>query len=393
MNNKKILMITQGLFPPDIRLEKEIRSLTQHGYKITIVCNQYDKNKNPEFEFCEIQRIRAISNNYKINKILNFPFFLNPRYLASVYKAIVRFKPNYLHAHDLPMVPLALLFGKIFRLPVIFDMHENYPDALKEFDKKGILSFIFKNPEAAKLLEKICIKSVDKIIVVIEESKERLIKLGVPSEKVYVVSNTVDTETFYPNLDSSPKFFAVIDNRPLVIYTGTVSADRGLITPIKAAEYFDKMNLDVQILIVGEGDRKKYLIEYVKQHKLDYYVKFMNWPGHDLIPNLIDKADVCMIPQPANNFINTTIPHKLFEYMFMQKPVLAADSIPMKRILNETNAGLCFRSNDPADFVQKLFDILKKKYDFGAAGKSAVAAKYNWANDAKVLLNLYKSLN
>ncbi|MDZ7626189.1 MAG: hypothetical protein U5J96_17305 [Ignavibacteriaceae bacterium] len=74
-------------------------------------------------------------------------------------------------------------------------MHENYPEALKAFGKTGLINFIFKNYKAAKLLEKFCIKMSDAIITVVQENSQRLIKQGVESEKIYLVSNTVDLET------------------------------------------------------------------------------------------------------------------------------------------------------------------------------------------------------
>ena len=56
---KKILMLLQSTFPPDIRLEKEIKSLNMSGYHVTVLCNQYIKNAIIEFEGCDIIRIKA----------------------------------------------------------------------------------------------------------------------------------------------------------------------------------------------------------------------------------------------------------------------------------------------------------------------------------------------
>ena len=151
-------MLSQTVFPPDIRLEKEIKSLDKNGYKVLVLCNQFEKAKNPSFEFCEIERVKAVFQSTKLNKLINFPFFLNPRYLFSSFKNLIRFKPDYIHAHDLPMMPIAILFGKLFRILIIFDMHENYPQALKQFNKKGIINFIFKNYRFASILEKLCLK-------------------------------------------------------------------------------------------------------------------------------------------------------------------------------------------------------------------------------------------
>ena len=66
-------MLSQTVFPPDIRLEKEIKSLNKFGYEIAVLCNQYQKNLNPDFKFCKIIRVKALFKNININKIINFP--------------------------------------------------------------------------------------------------------------------------------------------------------------------------------------------------------------------------------------------------------------------------------------------------------------------------------
>ena len=75
-------------------------------------------------------------------------------------------------------------------------MHENYPEALKFFQKKGFVNLVFKNYRFAKTLDKFCIRHSDKIIVVVEENRYRLVASGVDSDKITIVSNTVDIDTF-----------------------------------------------------------------------------------------------------------------------------------------------------------------------------------------------------
>ncbi|MCH7723172.1 MAG: glycosyltransferase family 4 protein [Bacteroidetes bacterium] len=389
---KKILMLSQTVFPPDIRLEKEIKSLYKNGYKISVICNQYDKTNSPPFPYCEIIRIHAVFNSVKLNKIINFPFFLNPRFLLTVFKSIIKIRPDVIHAHDLPMVPLAILYGKLFRISVIFDMHENYPEALKVFQKKGIVNFVFKNYRIAKILEKLCVKWSDKIIVVVEENKERLINLGVNTAKIFVVSNTVDLVTFKINAGYKISLSDELKSRKIVLYTGTVSPERGLITPILGMKYIKNNKSNLVLLIVGEGPHKNHLKQLVIKENLSDKVILMDWPGHKYIPSLIYHSLICIIPQPSNDFINTTIPHKLFEYMAMSKPVLTSDAKPFKRIIEESSAGLVFKSNDPENFAKVILEIASSEINFGKNGVKAVEEKYNWENDSKVLVNMYKSL-
>jgi len=390
---KKILMISQTVFPPDIRLEKEIRTLNKAGYEICVVCNQYEKNRNPHFETHKIERVNAIFSSKKLNKIFNFPIFFNPRYLFKIFRVIVSFRPNYIHCHDLPMVPFGIIFSRLFHLPLVFDMHENYPEALKEFQKKGIINFLFKNYRFAKFLELICLKFSNRVIVVIEENKNRLIKMGYESSNIFVVSNTIDFENFLPDKNIDDNFNYEFKDKPIILYTGTVSADRDLLTAINAVKYFPELGIDADMIIIGDGDVRAYLIEHTEKSGLNNRIKFISWPGHRVIPKFIEKAKICMIPQPNNDAINTTIPHKLFEYMYMSKPVIVSDAIPIKRIVDETLSGVSFKSRDSYDFALKIKSLFENKIDYGANGRGAVLRKYNWQREARQLLNLYKSFN
>ena len=118
----------------------------------------------------------------------------------------------------------------------------------------------------------------------------------------------------------------------------------------------------------------------------------MDWVDHGELAFIVSKANVCIIPQPNNEFINTTIPHKLFEYMAIGKPVLVSDALPLKRIINETGAGLVFKSEDEIDFALRIEELLREERDWGEKGLEAVKNIYNWKNDEKSLLNLYYNL-
>jgi glycosyltransferase involved in cell wall biosynthesis len=388
---KRILMILQSEFPPDIRLEKEITSLSKAGYKVYVVCNQYEKESNSQFEYCTICRIKAPFQSKSLNRIINFPIFINPRFIYYVLKTAVKFKPSYIHSHDLPMMPIALFFGKLFRLPVIFDMHENYPEALKAFQKKGLINFLFKNYKAARVLENICIKLSDLIIAVVKENRERLITQGVNPIKIYIVSNTVDL-TIFNRSSVDEKISQKYKKNIILLYSGYVTPERGLDIVVKGMNFLKDKIPGIKLLIIGNGISVPSLKKLASQLSLDNFIEFIEWPGHNNLVSYFQAANIFISPQPKCEFWNTTIPHKLFEYMSQSKPVLAADSKAIKRIVNETNSGMTYETNNPKDFAEKVLQMLKSDIPFGANGYIAVVEKYNWTNDARTLIKMYNNL-
>jgi len=388
----KILMILQSEFPPDIRLEKEIKSLSLAGFSVRVVCNQYKKDLNLEYEYCTIDRIKAPFKSTALNKFLNFPIFFNPRFIFKIWQNIIRYKPHYIHTHDLPMAPLGIFFGKIFKLPVVSDMHENYPAALKAFQKKGALNFILKNYRAAEILEKFCVKRVDRLITVIEENSERLIGLGVEQERIYLVSNTVDLNTFAKKKFDN-KIAKKYEGNFILLYTGFVSPERGLDTVVKGMIYLKDKLPSAKLLIIGDGITVPKLKNIIQENYLNDIVDLISWPGHENLGPYLEITNVGISPQPNNELWNNSIPHKLFEYMSQSKPVLVTDAVPLKRIILETKAGLFYRTGDPEDFAEKILEIASAKTKFGENGLRAVEEKYNWENDAKTLIEMYNELS
>lgn len=385
-------MISQALFPPDIRLEKEIKSLSEAGYNVLVICNQYNKELNPTFKYCEIKRVNALFKSVMLNRIINFPIFFNPRILRKIYWAILEFKPDFIHAHDLPMIPVALFFKKLFRIPVIFDMHENYPEALKAFGKKGLINFLFKNYKAAKLLEKFCIKRSDAIITVVKENSERLLQQGVKSEKIYLVSNTVDLDTFATE-PVDEKILEKYRNQVVLLYAGYVTPERGLDVVVRGMSFLKEKITNAKLLIIGNGISVPSLKKISDDLSLNNFVEFIGWPGHDKLSSYFKVAKIFISPQPQCEFWDTTIPHKLFEYMSQSKPVLAADSKAIKRVIEETSCGLIYKSNNPEDFSTKVLEILSSNIPFGENGLKAVKQNYNWGKDSQVLIKLYQDFD
>lgn len=382
-------MLLQSPFPPDIRLEKEIKSLKSSGFMVTLLCNQFEKNKEPDFEYCEITRIKAISKNPKFNKLINFPFILNLRVLFYTVKAYLKTKPAVIHVHDLPMMPFGIVLKGLFNAKLIFDMHENYPEALKAYDK-GIIEKIIKNYNVAKFFEKVALKFSDLILVVTPENQERLLEEKIPNHKVKVVSNTVDL-TFFDSA-KQPKNMELRTDTISLIYSGRVSKNRGLDTAIKSINYIKEELESVSLKIVGEGSYLNALKKLAVDLGVTESVDFISWPGHDKIATYIKNSTICIIPQPSNGHSDTTVPHKLFEFMLFDRPILTSDAKPLKRIVEETGCGETFASDNPQSFAEGVIKIIKSDKKYGENGLSAVKTKYNWNIDSRVLIDSYNQL-
>lgn len=78
--------------------------------------------------------------------------------------------------------------------------------------------------------------------------------------------------------------------------------------------------------------------------------------------------------------------------MYFKVPLLVSDRPTLKAFMEETNAGLAFRTGDAEDFAKKLLEIYRDPGDYGENGHKAVMEKYNWNIDGGRLVDLYHLL-
>ena len=123
-------------------------------------------------------------------------------------------------------------------------------------------------------------------------------------------------------------------------------------------------------------------------------MSFEGWQDYKLFPSYVRACKVCTIPHRKSEHTDTTIPHKLFHYMLLERPVLASDCLPIARILEETEAGIVHASGDAAEVANALRDLRNDELraHLGARGRRAVLETYNWDQTAKTLIDLYASL-
>ena len=76
------------------------------------------------------------------------------------------------------------------------DLHENWPVLLNLSSHTQTLGKLLFSEKQWRNYEKEVLGQVDGIITVIEEAKDRLIEIGIDSDKIEVVSNYLNLNTF-----------------------------------------------------------------------------------------------------------------------------------------------------------------------------------------------------
>lgn len=378
-------------YPWDVRVEKICDSLVKK-HEVHLVCR--NSKRSPRYEYAKslhIHRLPYLSERFGIlNHLIGFPAFFNPFWIFTIWRTIKQTKAEVILVRDLPLAWTALSIGRLLGLPVVLDMAENYPAMIKDiWDRQGfsILNFLVRNPTVIRFIERTSVRWCDHILAVVEESRDRLISLGVEPGRVSLVINTPTSARW---TESSLDDGVRVSRGPqslILVYLGLLEWPRGIETAIRSIHLVRDRLPGVKLVIVGSGRHEGDFKRLTDQLKLQDFVQFLGWLDYSKAIEVIRASDVGLVPHHATESWNTTIPNKLFDYMSMGKPVIVSNAKPTERIVLEERCGLVFKEKDAEDLASAIVGLEHRviREEMGRCGRDSVAKRYNWEVDEERL--------
>lgn len=394
----KIGMILNGAFPPDSRVEKEALSLIQAGHEVCLLSLKYKRSTPSRESYRQIEIFREYIPREIHNKlfalIITVPFyrwFWRKRIQSFISKNNI----EVMHIHDLPLCGEGIRIAKKFEIPLVADMHENYPELIQVQR--------FSNTLAGKLLinkkkwykkEKEWLRQIHHVVCVEKEMQKRMQAIS-PDSNFYIVPNTPDIHSLLKRQQSDGPILARTFGSFNLFYFGNTDNARGIDTLIEAMHILKKKIPGVHGIIVGTG---KFLSNYkVMAEKKDLAgsISFEGWQSEQKLGNYMKKVDLCILPHIKSVQSDNSSPNKLFLYMAFGKAIVASNCNSISRIIRENNCGLVFESGNAADLSEKILSLyqqeeLRKRYAQNAF--RAISEKYNWGKTVQPLIELYRTL-
>lgn len=398
-------MLLNAPYPSDVRVKKEAQALLGAGHKVFLICLRRKKEKyHDAADGMHLTRIDGGKTNYGLAfwDVVMSLFFLHPVFQLHLKKWITQNGIEVLHVHDLPLAGTALWVKRKLGIPVVLDLHENYPDALRVWFswKKNPLARIknqlFMHPDRWRLHEQKAVTEADRVIAVVEEMRDRLIKEYLISpDKLTVVTNTEDKSFLQQPL--YPDVYARHKGNFILAYTGNIGPHRGVDTVIAAMALLKDKPIHFVISGSGSANVVKHLVNLVKRLKLQEQIFFYGHQPFNKFYSLMHFADANIIPHKSNPHTDHTVPHKLFQAMMAARPLLVSSCPPLKRLVEAARCGMVFESGNPDDLAQKilmLYSFKDLRKTMGENGLNAsVYGNMNWEKTQLTLTYLYNTLH
>lgn len=379
----KICVFTSAHRVYDIRIfKKEIRSLLKNGLNVVYYANKENLDTRKEY----IKNEESISENNLTLKI-NDNYYQNKR-LKRFIKSLLFFlylpkDCDIYHFHD-PDLLFAGLALKILGKKVIYDVHENYRDSIKDKDYlpgifKILISWIVSE------FETFCCRFFDAIICATPYIEKRFMESKVL--RTIVINNY----PFISEFTLNKKLQVNKDNR--IIYAGCITSNRGITQLVDSLVLINK-SLLFKLILAGEIIPGEY---EDKIKSLDGWkdTEYMGILSRDILAAEFKKASAGIVLfLPEKNHINAQ-PNKIFEYMSASIPVICSNFPLWREIVESNNCGICvdpFNKKEIASAIEYILTNDAEARIMGENGRKMVEEKCNWEKEEPKLISVYKQI-
>ncbi len=411
----EVCMVLEGEFPPDARVRKEAAALLEAGHDVRVLTEGAESGaesfggdgSEPErrtVDDVEVVRFTPADGSTRERLSRNYRAIVHgtyPRWDRRVRRAVEN-GADVVHVHDLRLARTALRAAG--DCPTVLDLHENFPEAVMQYRRRDTLAeTVTSTTKVARRMFRpkrhwdrrlrSALESADETLAVVPEARDAYLSAGADSESVTVVSNTVDTEWFDANRAAHP----VPDTDGFVLtYAGTLSGDhRGVDTAIRSLVPLQELVPDARLRIVG--GRSKIMARLQRlcaDLGVESEVEFTGWVDEATFPSQMAAADVGLVPHRANPHTDTTVPHKLFQYMAAGLPVVATETTAVARCVRDADAGIVVPPEDPEAMAEAAASLADPETAErrGRNARRAAESTYNWERDAERLRSVYADL-
>ena len=241
-----------------------------------------------------------------------------------------------------------LMYRHLKRAPYVFNVSDIWPESAVQL---GAL----RNGAAvrlAEMLERHLYRKAARISVVTPGMVERLVARGVARDKLFLLTNGVDTAVYAPmprNLELARRLG--LEGKKIFLYAGTHGMAQGLEIVLEAARH--TTDAAVLFVLAGEGADKESLMKKVSADQIAN-VRFLPNQPKSVMPDLLNLAYATIVPLKKLDLFKSALPSKMFESMASAKPIVASVWGEAAELVERSQSGIVVPPEDPVALRQAV---------------------------------------
>lgn len=308
---------------------------------------------------------------------------LMQRLQARIAEVAREVKPDLIHAHSpvLNVLP-ALKVGHALGIPVTYEIRAFWEDASVDHGttREGSLRY-----RLTRALETHAIRKAAHVFTICEGLRSDIVARGVPSEKVTVIPNAVDVESFSLSgpPDAALQGELGLTGGLVVGFIGSFYAYEGLDLLIDAMPLLLAQEPGLRMLLVGGGPQEDNLKAQAARLGLAEKIIFTGRVPHKDVRRYYDLIDVLAYPRHSMRLTELVTPLKPLEAMAQGRLFVASDVGGHKELVEHDRTGVLFKADDPNSLADALVRLLRDRSrwpELRSNGRQFVEQVRNWRN-------------
>jgi len=305
---------------------------------------------------------------------LNARFKYNPFIFFRLISILKEEKPQILHSHLFHAIFLGRITGRICKVPIIISsIHSKY---IGGFLRNRLLQIT---------------DSLDDVVTIVSQRvAETMIKSKtVSANKLLVIYSGIDLNKFiFQDKEAKGKIRKELnlkEDTKILISVGRLFKAKGYSYLIETIKILKK-NLDIKLLVLGEGKDKSKLETQIRDFNLEKNIFLLD--RKENVSDYLNASDVFILASLWEG-----LPIALLEAMACGLPVVATNVGGISEIIKDGVSGFLVELKNPMMLAEKIGYLLnldiESRREMGVEGRKIIENKFSLEKMVKNYENLY----
>jgi len=311
---------------------------------VTSFCRLLIKNLKSNFEVDHLQIGNKPGNKSLIKRLL---FFL--KNALRLRKKLVENGYNIIHLN--PSLEIFSLLRDSFYLAIISKFYHNRSLVLFHGWNESLAERIIKNLLYNNLFRRIY-KKAKFILVLCNQFKEQLIKMGIAPERIKVIT------TMYQGSRNIYQFHKnKLNNKINILFMSRLVKSKGVYIATEVAKLlFESRYKNFKLIIAGNGPEYAGLMDYINRTKLENFIDALGFIKGKRKQEILENSDIFLFPSSSEG-----CPIVILEAMGAGLAVVTPPVGAIPDIVKHNENGLIVDSKDPKDFYEAIKRLIEDR--------------------------------
>lgn len=362
----KILLLTQWFEPePTFKGLTFAKELKRKGFDVEVVTGFPNYPGGKVYSGYQIKWFqREVLDGIIVNRVPLYPShdrsavrrvmnYVSFALSSLIYICFFTRRVDVIYAYHPPLTVgfVAAIYKLIRSTKMVLDVQDLWPDTLRAtgmMKNKYLLSIIGG-------VAKITYRLSDRIVVLSEGFKDRLISRNVDQRKIKIIKNWADEDKL--NLTTQIKRYSIDDEKYFnILFAGNMGRAQAIISVLESADILAAKNSSVRFILLGRGLEVENLKKVARSRKLNNVI-FLPAVEMEQVGEFLRSADALLVHLRDDELFEITIPSKIQAYMAIGKPILVAVKGDAANLVNEARCGLIAEPENPVSLANAAIKL------------------------------------